>query len=187
MKYLAIGIVIIFSQAVFAQGSQEDTSEEKENKHYIYTELLGRTIIFGSLNYEYSLHPKVSIGCGLGYINMQQGKISRNVDGDSETGDYFDLISSQMIFANYFVGKRKHKFVLTGGITNFLNTYRNTYPTEKLVSRKAQVEWNAGMGYQFSTNRFLLRLNTYAISMPDPSGWYPKYFPWLGLSVGVKI
>jgi len=159
----------------------------QESKHTLLTEIGGRTFIFGSLNYEYALLQNVSIGVGLGFINVQRGEIIRSNNGVQETGSYFDLGTTQMIYGNYFIGRDKHKLILTAGLTNFLFSYRAKYPSGTLQSRSSQTEWNAGIGYQFSTEIMYFRLTGYCISMPDPSGWFPKYMPWGGISIGYKL
>ncbi len=57
-------------------------------KHRLFTEIGGRTVVFGSLNYEYALSKNFSLGAGFGMINYQTGSISRVVDGNPETGNY---------------------------------------------------------------------------------------------------
>lgn len=182
-KCLIITILVFFTNITFGQIDKSKI----ERKHLVYAEFIGRTFVFGSLNYEFMLRENISIGSGIGLINFQKGIIRRNVNGVTESGQYTDISSSQMIFGNYFVGKKNHKMLLTLGLTNFLFTYQRNYNNKKNISAEAQLEWNAGLGYQLSTEIVFCRLAAYLISMPDPTGWFPKYMPWLGLSIGVKI
>jgi len=88
---------------------------------------------------------------------------------------------------NYFIGKKRNQLLLTAGLTNFLGTYRNKYPSETVRFAEAQLEWNAGIGYQYSANRFFFRITGYILSLPEPSGWFPEYMPWAGISTGIKL
>lgn len=92
-----------------------------------------------------------------------------------------------MIYGNYFVGSDKHKLVLTAGLTNFLISSRNTYPSDTELSSEINIEWNAGLGYQYNREQLYFRLSGYVISLPEPSAWFPKYMPWVGLSIGYKL
>jgi hypothetical protein len=76
---------------------------------------------------------------------------------------------------------------MTAGITNFLEYSRSKFPSEKLTDVDAQLEWNVGLGYQFATPKMYYRITGYCISLPDPHGWFPKYMPWAGLTVGYKF
>ena len=155
-----------------------------QERHSLNLELGGRTLLFGSLNYEYQILDKVSIGGGLGVINLSRGQITRDNGGMDETGNYLDISTSQMLYGNYFMGRNKHKMLLTAGLTNFLQTYRNTYPSETVIGRDLQVQWNAGLGYQFTGKQNYFRLTGYVLKMPQPSGWFPPYIPWFGLTTG---
>lgn len=165
--------------------SGEETSPDQ--KHFIHTELGGRTFIFGSLNYEYAVLQNVSVGVGLGMINLQRGEITRSNNGVQEIGSYFDLGTTQMVYGNYFIGGDKHQLLLTAGVTHFFLSYKNKFPSETLKTRNSQILWNAGVGYQYSTKKWYYRLTGYCIQMPQPSGWFPKYMPWGGVSIGYKF
>ena len=110
-------------ESVEKSASQSVREIDQDNKHFIHAEIRGRTFIFGSLNYEYSLHKQISF-CGFGLIYIQKGDIIRNNNGTTETGKCLDIGTSQMIYGNYFIGKKKHKLYFTGGLTNFLFTSR---------------------------------------------------------------
>lgn len=161
-------------------------SQETSDKHSISIELLGRSLIFGSVNYEYTLNPKLSVGAGLGFAAFQKGDITRNVVGMNEIGKYFDTSTSQFVFANYFIGKKKHKGIITSGLTNFMSTSKNTYPTEKVRSIENTFRWNAGLGYQYSGRSMFFRITGYAINLPE-SDLFPKLVPWAGLSTGLRF
>lgn len=167
----------------------EELSDEEiiKSKHSLYAELGGRTFIFGSVNYEFALLEKLSIGVGLGVIGFYSGEISRNNNGSSEDGRYLDTSTSQMIYANYFFGKDKNKLLLTAGLTNFLATSRNTYPSETERFSDSFVRWNAGLGYQFTKKRKYFRITAYLLSLTEDSDFFPDYLPWLGLSFGFRI
>lgn len=194
LKYSTTGLLILMFQSIRAQDPIEKslTQPEKEfnqdSKHFIHAEIGGRTIKYGSFNYEYALHKQISLGCGIGLIYFQKGDITRNNNGNQETGKYLELATSQMIYGNYFIiGKNKHQLFLTAGLTNFLFTYRNKYSSEIELDSDSQLEWNAGIGYQFSVKRIFLRFTGYCISLPEPTGWFPKYIPWIGISMGLRI
>lgn len=184
---IALGILILISQHVDAQDIQYKNETESSNRHSINVELLGRTFLFSSVNYEYAINTKFSLGTGLGLVSLQRGDITRNMNGVPETGRYLDLASTQMIYGNYFVGSDKHKLVLTAGLTNFLISSRNTYPSDTELSSEINIEWNAGLGYQYNLEQLYFRLSGYVISLPEPSAWFPKYMPWVGLSIGYKL
>ena len=193
IKIIAVGLLFLLTYVGNAQGNKPEMIEpdreegNKLSKHSIVTEIGGRTFILGSLNYEYAIHKRISLGGGTGLIGIQRGGITRDNNGAPEDGKYFDASSTQMIYGNYFIGKDKHKLFFTVGATNFLFTYRNKYPSGTELSRELQLEWNAGIGYQFSHKRLYYRLTGYCISMPEPSAWFPKYMPWAGLSIAYKL
>jgi hypothetical protein len=124
---------------------------------------------------------------GLGLINILWGDITRNNNGAPEAGRYFDMGSTQMIYGNYFIGKRKHKLYFTGGLTNLLITSRNTYQLETVLSRDLHLDWNAGMGYQYTGLHTFYRLAAYVVGLPGPSSWFPRYMPWIGISIGYRF
>ena len=161
--------------------------EREGSRHSIHGELLGRAFLFGSLNYEYAINRSFSVCAGIGVTNVQSGTITRDNNGQSEEGRYFDSGTSQMIFGNYFVGKHRHKGFVTAGVTHFLITSRNKYPSETVRSAESNFEWNAGLGYQFAAKRTYYRVTGYVVSLPEPSAWFPPYMPWGGLTVGVKL
>jgi len=180
------------SSILKAQDSSTDNTsialkETLENPHSIKLELLGRTFLFGSLNYEYALNQKASFGAGLGLINFQIGDILRQNNGAPEEGRFRDISSSQMIYGNYFIGKKKHQLHLTAGLTHFLFTNRNKYDSETEFSAETHLEWNAGVGYQLVGERIYFRATAYVISLPESSSWFPRYMPWAGVSLGYKI
>ncbi len=186
-KHLIVICVILGFHRLHAQDTIVITDAFKIKKHKLHIEALGRTIIWGSVNYEYFIHWNTSIGGGFGISYFSNGDIYRDNNGISEKGRYLDISTSQMLYGNYFFGKRKHQFFLTGGITNFLDVYRRKYPSETKYSSESQIKWNAGIGYQYSCKKTYFRLTVYCIRMPDPSGWFPEIIPWAGVSVGVKL
>ncbi len=122
-------------------------------------EILTRTFVFSSINYEYSLSRNTSLGVGIGLICILGGDILRDNNAAPEEGRYLDVGSTQMIYGNYFFGKRNHKVYLTGGLTNFLITSRNTYQSETELSRELPLDWNTGMGCQSGINSNFFRGN----------------------------
>jgi len=156
-------------------------------KHSIHAEVGGRTFLLGSLNYEYAINRRFSFGAGIGFINLNRGSITRINNNVEETGKFRDLATTQMIYGNYFVGRNKHQLLITAGLTNFLFSYKSKYPSGVLKSTNAQVEWNAGIGYQYTSDKMFFRLTGYCISLPDTSGWFPKYMPWAGITIGWKL
>jgi hypothetical protein len=189
---LVVPLVFLFQQ-VNAQEKTDSTLVKpiKETyplaKHSIHAEVGGRSFIVGSLNYEYAMNKRFSFGTGVGFINLNQGSITRINNNIEETGKFRDLATTQMIYGNYFVGRNKHQLLITAGLTNFLFSYKSKYPSVVLRSTNAQLEWNAGIGYQYTANKMFFRLTAYCISLPDPSGWFPKYMPWVGIIIGRKL
>jgi hypothetical protein len=192
-SYCATAVLLLMCYGLFGQALTQDPgtspaqTSNQERKHRLFTEVGGRTLVFGSLNYEYALSKNLSLGCGLGFIGFRKGAISRVTHGDQETGNYRETATSQLVFANYLVGSERHKLLLTAGLTNFLQTSRSRYPSGTVSSVDSQVEWNAGIGYQLELDKMYFRLTGYCLSMPDPTGWFPKYIPWAGISVGLKL
>ena len=189
--YVALSLVLIIHNL-----NAQDTTDIKRSqyvigdeirKQYVHLELGGRTFLMGSFNYEYLISEQFAIGCGLGIINFQRGEISRNNNGATETGKYLDISTSQMIYGNYFIGKDNHKLYFTVGISNFLFTNRNTYVKETEISRETELEFNTGIGYQFTSNKIYFRFTGYWISLAESTEWFPKYLPWVGISTGIKF
>ncbi len=194
-NYLLLRIVfglafmsLFCSQNSFAQLPKTDTATSLNNKrHSINFELAGSAFLFGSVKYEYALTDDFSVGAGLGISNISAGDITRDNNGSPETGSFFDTSTSQTIFGNYFIGKKKHKLVLTAGLVNFLSLYRNNYPSEVEFFGNAELEWNIGVGYQLNSNDIYFKLMAYLISTPNESVFFPKYLPWPGITIGKKI
>lgn len=116
VKYFAIGILVLMFHNLKAQASKEFG---QDSKHSVHAEIGGRTLIWGSLNYEYALSKQFSLGGGFGVLSVLRGDITRN-NGTAETGKYLDLATTQMIYGNYFIGESKNKLLLTAGLTNYL-------------------------------------------------------------------
>jgi hypothetical protein len=190
---LIAGYVFFTMQGASAQEIQKVdktlfvTENDSGSRHSVHVEILGRTFIFSSINYEYSLSSSTSLGLGLGLMSILAGDIIRNNNGTNEEGRYLDMATTQMIYGNYFIGKRKHKMYFTGGLTNFLITSRNTYHSDKELYRELHVDWNAGLGYQFSSSKTFYRLTAYVVGLPGPSAWFPKNMPWVGLTIGKRF
>jgi hypothetical protein len=180
-KHLTILCLIMSFHKLPAQETNNNS------KHSVNIEILGRTIIWSSVNYEYKIMNNLSIGSGLGFTNSLKGDIIRDNNGIPETGRYLDIGTTQMIYGNYFIGKPKHQFFFTGGLTHFLMVYKRKYPSETEYSAESQIKWNVGMGYQLSGKQTYFRFTAYCIRMPDPSGWFPEIIPWAGVSMGIKL
>ena len=73
----------------------EEASARVPRLHSLHFELAGRGFLFGSMNYEYAASPRVSIGIGLGLVNAQTGRITRETDGIPEEGRYLDLSTTR--------------------------------------------------------------------------------------------
>jgi hypothetical protein len=186
-KSIHVTVMLIFPALQHLSAQESVTETEKISKHSLNIEILGRTIIWGSLNYEYKILKSISIGSGLGFTNILKGEIFRDNGGVPETGKYLDIGTSQMIYANYFPGKNKHQLFFTAGLTNFMMIYRKKFTSGTDYSVESQVKWNAGIGYQFSGNKTFFRFTAYCIRMPDPSGWFPEIIPWAGISIGLIL
>lgn len=193
IKIVGAGCLMLFSVPSQAQDKGEryfrweENASRNEYKHALHAEIGGRTFIWGSINYEYKLTKRISVGGGLGIINIQSGLITRQNNGADETGNYLDIATSQMVYGNYFLGRRVHKLYFTGGLTNFLALETNRYPSENEFNADAELQWNAGIGYQLSIKRVFFRLTGYVLSMPQPSAWFPKYMPWVGITYGYRM
>ncbi len=191
--YFGVFVLGMFITPSIAQTTMQDeyatinSDFNKESRHFLHAELGGRTIIWGTLNYEYALKPQFHIGVGAGLIYLAHGQIMRDNNGTTETGTYFEMSTTQMLYGNYFVGRNKHQLLLTAGLTNFLTIYRNEYPSEVVKSLDAQIQWNAGVGYQYNATHMFFRFTAYCIAMPHPSGWFPDYIPWGGITIGYVL
>lgn len=189
---LMVGLLIILVNGSSAQESNEEivtaqNDRDMSVKHSLFGEIGGRTFFFGSFNYEFQLHKRISVGTGIGLINVQQGDIYRVFNSIEEKGRYLDVATTQMVFGNYFIGQNKHKLIITAGVTNFLFLNRNKYPSETVRSNESELEWNAGLGYQFSSKVMFYRLSGYVLSIPGSSDWFPKYIPWAGITIGWRL
>lgn len=187
--FFVLLFLILGTSSSFAQDmSDSNRDEETTGKHSLHIEAFGRAFLFGSVNYEYAFTDRFSAGVGLGVTNVAFGEIERNNDGMPETGRYFDTYTTQMVYANYKVWKQNaHAIYATAGLTMYTETYRNKYPSETQFFLDSQVNWNAGVGYEYNPGRFFFRASPYVIALPDPSGWFPPYMPWLGISAGWKL
>ena len=156
------------------------------SKHSLVAELGGRTFIFGSLSYEYRLCNKLFLGAGLGVQGVSIGDITRLNDGNPETGNYVDVGTSQMIYANYFVGKMKHKLLITGGLTHLFFTSKNRYPSETELFKESFLSPNLGLGYQFTGTKSFFRFTAYVMKLPE-SDFFSSFWPWAGISYGYNL
>jgi hypothetical protein len=173
-----------------AQESIDETISNERDKtirHSINLEVGGRTLIIGSLNYEFLLYDRFALGVGVGLNSIARGQTIRNNEGVTETGRYFDVYSAHLFSGTYFIGKRKHKMLLTAGITNFRRYQKDVYPSETIVERAKSLQWNAGIGYQFTGRRMYFRSTAYFLALPNISVYAPDYLPWIGLTVGYKV
>ncbi|MFK7783674.1 MAG: hypothetical protein AB8B56_01090 [Crocinitomicaceae bacterium] len=186
-------LFLIVMSASFQLSAQEHLDDEiSENRdrtfrHSINLEAGGRTLIMGSLNYEFLLYDRFALGVGIGFNSIARGEIIRNNNGVTETGTYFDLYSSHLFSGTYFVGKGKHKMLITAGITNFRRYDKVVYPSETIIGRAKDLQWNAGIGYQFTSKRMYFRTTAYFLALPNISIWAPDYLPWIGLTAGYKL
>ena len=176
-----ISLLLSSFQTTFAQ------EKEKIQNHSINVEAFGKSILWGTVNYEYQPFSSISFGAGFGYTYFGSGQINRIHNDNEEIGQYLDLSTSQMLYANYFLGKNKHQMLFTAGLTNFWAWTRQTFPTETIFHSDTQIRWNFGLGYQYSKNSVYFRTTAYVLRMPEPTGWFPKIFPWLGVSLGYKF
>lgn len=178
-------LLLVFIGSSLDGYSQSDSYSD--SKHSLHIEAFGRSFFFGSLNYEYAFTDRISAGLGLGFAQLTTGSIERNNEGQTEYGRYFDTFTTQMLYVNYDLWKRnKHSIYATAGLTAYTETYRNKYPSETQFSVYSQVQWTAGVGYEFNSGKFFFRATPYVLAMPEPSGWFPPYMPWLGLSAGIN-
>ena len=92
-----------------------------------------------------------------------------------------------MLYANYFLGEGKHKVLFTGGVTNFLLTEWRKYPSETEFISESNLRINGGIGYQFEKNKTYFRFTAYLVSISESTVFFPKYFPWAGISFGRKL
>lgn len=185
LNYILFFCLLFISQNAITQRVVEEHSSTIESKNSLNFELLGRGFLFGSFNYEYTLAKRLSLGLGLGFANVQRGQISRldPVGNVSETGMFFEAATTQMIYTNYFLGKNKHKLILTAGITNFLLYDRQNYPSELISDTDSFLNWNIGIGYQLSLKKVKFRITAYAINLPGESIYLPGVLPWVGFAV----
>lgn len=193
LKYGILTLLVCVSHGLLAQlpNANRDllSSEESEpeSKHCIHAEFGGRTFLILSLNYEYALYERISIGGGFGLINLRSSEQLQYVNGVLEKGSGFSFGSSQMIYGNYFIGEKKNKLFFTLGLTHFLFIDNSKFPSGNTSTTDSQLNGNVGVGYQFSGQKVFFRLTGYCIGLPEPTGWFPKYMPWAGVSTGFKF
>jgi hypothetical protein len=190
LKHFALIISLAAFGQLKAQESMNETVSNERDKtirHSVNLEVGGRTLIIGSLNYEFLLYDRFALGVGVGLNSISRGEIIRNNDGATETGNYFDLYSAHLFSGTYFIGKRKHKLLLTAGMTNFRSYQKEVFPSETIVERAKSLQWNAGIGYQFTGRRMYFRSTAYFLALPNISVYAPDYLPWIGLTVGYKV
>lgn len=180
-------LLLFFSMSWGAIIAQKDLIPSKESNQSINLELAGKSPILASLSYEYAVKRQFSLGVGLGVGLISNGEISRSNNGASETGKYLDAATSQLLYANYFIGKRKHKLLITGGVTHLLASSRNKYPSETERYFESNFLPSLGIGYQLTGDKLLFRVIPYIVKLPEPSGWFPEYMPWGGLTLGYRF
>jgi len=184
LKYITI---ILFSLALGKISHGQTNITSQNNKHSINFESFGRTMVWGSINYEYAMLKNLSFGGGLGLIFWENGNISRITNNATEVGTFLNTATTQILYANYFLGKQNHKCLLTAGLTGFSYTYHRKYPSENTNSLEFHLEASAGIGYQYSGNVLYYRATLYVLGVPEPNGWFPKYMPWMGFTIGYKL
>jgi hypothetical protein len=181
-KIFTVSLFILTAEHhLFAQDGVE------EKKHSVHIEGFGRSIIWMSFNYEYQIIKNISLGTGFGFTDLSSGVIMNDSNGVIESGRYTELLTSQMIFANYFVGKKQHRLYLTAGLSNFWSWTRHKFDSGSNVFSDAQVRWNAGIGYHYSGQKMYFRLTGYVLRLPEPTGIFPRIAPWVGVSLGYKF
>lgn len=183
LLFKSLGLLFFFT-AAFEIHAQDTELSKKQSINF---EVLGRSIVWGAINYEYQIASRFSLGIGFGYSNSGRGQINRIEEGVQEIGRYFDLSTSQILYGNYFVGKNNHQLLISGGLTNFWAWSRQKFPSETLFNSDVQIRWNVGIGYQYSKGNAYFRATAYAIRMPEPAGWFPRVFPWIGLTGGYRF
>ena len=179
--FMLLLFVLQAEHLLFAQ----DVAEEKRNS--VHIEGFGRSIIWMSLNYEYQIIKNISLGTGFGFTHLSSGIIMQDNGGVIEAGRHTELLTSQMVFANYFLGKKHHKLYLSAGASNFWSWSRHKFASGTQVFSDAQVLWNAGIGYHYSGQKMFLRLTGYVLRLPEPPGIFPRIVPWIGISLGYKF
>ena len=183
---LMLLLTVFFDQYIYSQEAVV-AANSKQKRHSINIEALGRTFIFGSVNYEYTLHKKLSIGAGFSILSASRSSTVRANNGFEESGIFSSLVSTQMIYGNYFVGKGKHKLLLTAGATGLLSNARSKFPSETLKSHSLSFHGNMGIGYNYLGDNVYYRLTVYCLQLPDLAGWFPRLMPWIGTSVGFRF
>jgi len=176
---------VIFSLFFEANLLAQDTPEPR--KHSIHIEAFGRSLLWASVNYEHQFHKHFSMGLGLGFANLERGQIISMIDNQMESGRYFELRTTQLLSANGFLGKGKNQLHITGGLTNFYQLNRRKYDSKTEFYHDVQIRWNFGMGYQFINQRSYFRATVYLLELPEPTGIFPKVFPWVGLTGGLRF
>ncbi|MBM78811.1 MAG: hypothetical protein CL846_10045 [Crocinitomicaceae bacterium] len=188
-KFIGIIICVCISTQIISQNIEENKAEINNCKHSLNIELIGRTFVFSSINYEYNISNKLALGTGLGLLYLGSGEISRNNNGIVENGNYFEMSLSQMLYANYFfLGNNKNKIFITAGISNFQTISRNKYPSETEISNTNSFNWNTGLGYQYNKEKIFFRLTGYVLrikSFSDALGI--DGLPWAGVTIGYKF
>ena len=175
-------LLLLASTYGYAQAPAEATDAFR--RHSLHVELLGRNLTYGSINYEFALKPQFSVGAGLGVMDFDAGDFIDPTLGDA-TFIYSE--TSQSLYANYFLGKRNHKALLTAGATNYLFHYRWTYTSTEDTRTESHLGWNVGLGYQYSKGRFYGRATAYLLYLPREAEFYITYLPYIGFTGGLRL
>lgn len=162
-----------------------NTSFASENRHAVHLELLGKSVYYGTLTYEFDVKPNFTVGTGWGFMNIYSGKYFTH---NMREGRYFDLILTNQHYALHrFFYKGRHRLIAQYGLTiqNSLNFVRFNDGGLQFSNHPFLVPF-AGTGYEFKSEKIYLRFPVY-VAWIGVSDWFPALMPWFGLSVGIPL
>ncbi len=154
----------------------------------ISLELGGKSILWGTLNYEYSLgQGPFGVGGFLGYTSFQQGNVVIPKGGDTISYTSSELILPGGAYAFGSWGDR-HRFNASLGIMIQGTIDRSKPSTEGPSGFSAMAAPFVGAGYEWRPGKWFFRATAYAILVGDYNNIYaPPVLPWLGGSIGRVI
>ena len=72
-KLIGIVIFVCISIQISSQHIEENVNQMDNRKHSINIEIIGRTLVMTSINYEYKIFKKLALGTGFGLISIGRG------------------------------------------------------------------------------------------------------------------
>lgn len=162
-----------------------NTTFASENRHTVHLELMGKSVYFGTLTYEFDVRPNFSVGTGWGFMDVYSGKYFTH---NMREGRYFELILTNQHYALHrFFYRGRHRLITQYGFTiqNRLNFVQFNEGGLQFSNHPFFVPF-AGAGYEFRSEKLYVRVPLY-VAWIGVSDWFPALMPWFGVSVGIPL